>query len=278
MLWGKEVEDHSQKRVALWGGSVWKITCEQFLIWSGQRCGGDLKDTYSILALSCPSSLMALFWPLLLSFEPAAAVSRLLEPRKRPGWRKVFYVTYLCFGNKEAERLCSYLPVLLCFLAGFCAIIEAQQEFCVPAHIRATWLDWGVLARDLLPQDPFPLMQWKGDWASAHVHCLACRGCLEALVRLWESIRDFYIAEFPSELLLLTSCGYKLLYVWGLIANFTIVFVGWRNTGQHCILQSSISFVVWLKQWKELNFFFNLTAKARYQELGWCSIYIFKLV
>lgn len=124
-----------------------------------------------------------------------SAVSHLLEPRKPPGWGKIFYVIYLCFGKKEAGRLCSYLPVL-CFLAGFHAVIEAQQEFCVPACIRATWLHWEVLARDVFPLDPFPLVQWKCDWASAHVHCLVCRGCLEALVRPWESSWDFHIAEF----------------------------------------------------------------------------------
>lgn len=110
-----------------------------------------------------------------------------LESRRPPRWGKIFSVIYLCSGNTEAQRLYSYLPILLCFLAGLHGVTEVWQESCIPVHIRATWLDWGVLARDLLPLAPFPLMQWKGDWASADAHCPARRAQLEALLRPWES-------------------------------------------------------------------------------------------
>lgn len=67
-----------------------------------------------------------------------------LESRRPPRWGKIFSVIYLCSGNTEAQRLYSYLPILLCFLAGLHGVTEVWQESCIPVHIRATWLDWGV--------------------------------------------------------------------------------------------------------------------------------------
>lgn len=184
---GKGLKDQSQKRTVLLGLLDGKSSVNDVLF-GPAKGGGGLGRARMLLGSCMTFPTNGLFLAAAVEFRAncRSFASRSPEPRKPLSWGKGFSVIYLCFGNTEAQGLYSYLPVLLCFLAGRHAAIEAQQESCATVHIGATWLDWGVLARNPLPQDPFPLMQWKGDWASASVHCLACRGYLEALVRLWE--------------------------------------------------------------------------------------------
>lgn len=104
------------------------------------------------------------FWLLPLGFEPPAEVLFLTGWGHRKsmslGIDLPHYLPLFWLGGFIAFY--EYLWILSCFLAGFHALIEAQQESYIRAHVGATWLDWGLLARDPLLQDPSPLMQWEG--------------------------------------------------------------------------------------------------------------------
>ena len=81
---------------------------------------------------------MDIFWLLLLSFKSTVEVLLLTH------WN----LENLQGGERSPLLLRGYMAiVLLSFLEEVHAVVEAQQESCVPVHIGATWLDWGVLAK-----------------------------------------------------------------------------------------------------------------------------------